>query len=92
MIFNNICCTVHKLIHFPHLLPDAVNTIIFRNEQIHHYDTRNKKDLHPIKIKTKLYGENTISFQGIHCWNKLPSNIKEINSEPFEEKAQTAYA
>ena len=51
----NICCTVHKFIHFPHLLPDAVNTIFFRNEQIHHYDTRNKKDLHPIKIKTKLY-------------------------------------
>ena len=76
----NICCTVHKFIHFPHLLPDAVNTIFCRNEQIHHYDTRNKKDLHPIKIKTKLYGEKTISFQGIHCWNKLPSNIKEINS------------
>ena len=49
----SICCTVHKFIHFPHLLPDAVNTIFCRNEQIHHYDTRNKKDLHPIKIKSK---------------------------------------
>ena len=24
--------------------------------------------------------KKTISFQGIHCWNKLPGNIKEINS------------
>ena len=60
--YLNICCTVHKFIHFPHLLPDAVNTIFCRNEQIHHYDTRNKKDLHPIKMKTKLYGEKTISL------------------------------
>ena len=31
-------------------------------------------------IKAKLYGEKTISFQGRNCWNKLPSDIKEINS------------
>ena len=37
-------------------------------------------DLHPVQIKTKLYGEETISFQGRNCWNKLPSDIKEINS------------
>ena len=72
----NICCTVHKFIHFPYLLPDAANTKLCRNEQIHHYDTRNKKDLHPIKIKTKLYREKTISFQWRHCWNKLPSNSR----------------
>ena len=43
----NICCIVHKFIHFPHLLPDAINNI-FRSDQIHYYDTRHKKDLHPI--------------------------------------------
>ena len=41
---------------------------------------RHKKDLHPIKTKTKLYGEKTVSFQGRNCWNKLPSDIEEIKS------------
>ena len=76
----NICCIVHKFMYLRHLLPEAINDIFCRNEQIHHYNTRNKKDLHPVKIKTKLYGEKTISFQGRNCWNKLPSDIKEINS------------
>ena len=76
----NICCIVHKFMYLRHLLPEATNDIFCRNEQIHHYNTRNKKDLHPVKIKTKLYGEKTISFQGRNCWNKLPSDIKEINS------------
>ena len=76
----NICCIVHKFIHFPHLLPEGINNIFFRNDQIHHYDTRHKKDLHPIKTKTTLYGEQTVSFQGRNCRNKLPSDIKEIKS------------
>ena len=72
---------------------DAANTTFCRNEQIPHYDTRNKKDLHPIKIKTKLYGEKTVSFEGRHCWNKLPSNVKEISSvNLFKKKTQTAFA
>ena len=52
-----IRCIVHKFIHSPHLLPVVINEIFCLNEQIHDYNTRNKKDLHPIKIKTKLYGE-----------------------------------
>ena len=39
-----------------------------------------KKDLHPVKINTKLYGEKTISFQGRNYWNKLPNNLKEVTS------------
>ena len=41
--------------YLPHLLPEALNDLFCRNEQIHHYHTRNKMDLHPVKIKTKLY-------------------------------------
>ena len=80
----NIRCIVHKSIHFPHLLPVAINEIFCLNEQIHDYNTRNKMDPHPIKIKTKLYGEKAFSFQGRNCWNNLPSNIKEINSRNFD--------
>ena len=62
------------------LPPEAINDIFCRNEQIHHYNTRNKKDLHQVKIKTKLSDEKTISFQERNCWNKLSSDIKGINS------------
>ena len=40
-----------------HTAPRCNKYHIFRNEQIHLYDTRDRKELHPIKIKTKLYGE-----------------------------------
>ena len=62
--YFNICCIVQKSIHLPNLLPEAINDIFCRNDQIHDHDTRNKNDLHPVKIKTKMYGEKTISFQG----------------------------
>ena len=54
---------MHKFIHSPHLLPVAINEIFCLNEQIHDYNTRNKKDLRPIKIKTKLYGEKLFHFK-----------------------------
>ena len=77
----NLCYIVHKFIHTPDLLPEATNELFCRNEQIHNYNTRQKKDLHPVKINTKLiYGEKTISFQGTTLWNSLPNHIKEISS------------
>ena len=77
----NICCIVHKFIHTPDLLPELINVLFCRNEQIHnYYNTIQRKDLHPVKIKTKLYGEKTISFQGTTLWNNLPNYIKEILS------------
>ena len=57
-----ICCIVHKFMYLRHLFSEAINDIFCRNEQIHHYNTRNKKDLHPVKI-TILSDEKAISFQ-----------------------------
>ena len=83
----NICCIVHRFMYLRHLLPEALNGLFCRSEKIHHYNTKNKKDLYPVKIKTKLCGEKTISFQRRNCWNKLPSDIKGINSViPFKKK------
>ena len=59
----NICCIVQKFMYLRHLLPEALNDLFCRNEQIHHYNTRNKMDLHPVKIKTKLYGEKRFHFK-----------------------------
>ena len=36
--------------------------------------------------KNKTLWRKTISVQGRHCWNKLPSNIKEINSASLFKK------
>ena len=76
----NICCIAHKFIHSPTLLLEAINDIFCRNDQIYNHDTRYKKNLHPAKIKTKLYGEKTISSQGTTLCNKLPRYLKETTS------------
>ena len=73
--YFNICCIAHKFIHSPTLLPEAINDIFCRNDQIHDHDTRYKKDLHPAKIKTKLYSEKTISSQGTTFWISQGNNI-----------------
>ena len=85
----NKCCIVHKFIHTPDLLPEAINELFCQNEQIHNYNRRQRKDLHPVKIKTKLYGEKTVSFQNTTLWNNLPNHMKEISSlRAFKPKLQ----
>ena len=81
--YYNICCIAHKVIHSPTLQPEAINDIFCQNNQIHDHDTRYKKDLHPVKIKTKLYSEKTISYQGSTLWKKLPKHLKETTSIPI---------
>ena len=78
--YLNICCIVHKFIYSPCLLPEAINDIFRKNKQVHQYGTRQKNDLHPVKINTRLYGEKTISFQGRDYWNKLSNSLKEVTS------------
>ena len=83
----NICCIVHKFIHFPDMLPDAVSEMFCTNAQVHNYDTRHKRDIHPLKTKTKSYGEKTISYQGRTCWNTLPNDLKEnMSGSQFKNK------
>ena len=53
-----IRCIVHKFIHSPHLLKVVVNEVFFLNEQTHDYNTRNKEDLHLIKIKQNYMEKN----------------------------------
>ena len=51
--YLNICCIVHKFIYSPCLLPEAINDIFRKNKQVNQYDTRQKNDLHPVKINTR---------------------------------------
>ena len=61
-------------------LPEAINESFCRNEQIHNNNTRQRKDLYPAEIKTKLHGEKTISFHGRTPSNNLHNHMKEISS------------
>ena len=42
------------------------------------------------QTKNKTLWRKTISVQDRHCWNKLPSNIKEINSVSFTRKSSNS--
>ena len=42
--YLNICCIVHKFIHSPCLLPEAINDIFCENKQVHQYNTRQTND------------------------------------------------
>ena len=69
--YFNIFRTAHKFIHSRTILSEAINNIFCRNDQIHDHHIRYKKDLHPAKIKTKLYGEKRFlpkkQHSGINC-------------------------
>ena len=51
--YHNICCIAHKVIHSPTLLPEAINNILCRNDEIHDHDTRYKKRPASRKNKNK---------------------------------------
>ena len=78
---------VHKFIHFPHLTLVAINEIFCLNEQIHDYNTSNKKDLHPIKIETKLYGEKLFHLKDEFAETTCPvTSRKQIYLTFFKKK------
>ena len=65
--------------HTPDLLPEAINELFCRNE--HNYNKfiiiiQDRERTCIQSIKTKLYCEKTIAFQGTTFWNNLPDHIK----------------
>ena len=74
----NICCIVHKFIHFPDMLPDAVSEMFCTNAQVHNYDTRHKRDINPLKTKTKSYGEKQSHIREEHHGTHYPTILKRI--------------
>jgi hypothetical protein len=49
------------------------------NSNVHAYNTRRKRDIHIQSYKTDLYKRSVINM-GSKLYNKLPDNIKEIES------------
>ena len=57
--------------HSPCSLLEAINDIFHKNKQVHQYGTKQKDDLHPVEINTRLYDEKTKSFQGRDYWTSV---------------------
>jgi hypothetical protein len=49
------------------------------NSMFHSHDTRTKSDLFITSHNTKLF-EQSIAYSGVLVYNKLPSEIKSVNS------------
>ena len=69
-----------SFIPLTYILSEAINELFCHNEQMHDYNKRQRKNVDPVTIRTKLYVKKTISFQGRSLWNNLPSRLNEISS------------
>ena len=89
--YYNICCIAHKLIHSLTLLLEAINDIFCRNDQLHDHDTRYKKDLHSLKIKTKLYNEKRFLTKGQPSGTTCPSISRKQHQPLFSNQKLKKY-
>lgn len=70
---------------FKWLVNDPTYTTLFKNyftknEQIHHYNTRQINNLYPGIYRSKEIGFFSITVQGPRIWNSFPNYIKDIRS------------
>jgi hypothetical protein len=70
---------VHKFIHHPLQLPEALSSYFTRNNSIHNYNTREHGSLHLESIYTS-YGKKVIVHKGSVLWNALPNHLKSTQS------------
>jgi CRISPR/Cas system CMR subunit Cmr6 (Cas7 group RAMP superfamily) len=60
------------------------------NSMFHSYDTRNKSKLFITRHNTILF-EQSITYNGVLIYNKLPSEIKGIKSTTLFKKTLTEF-
>ena len=72
-----IVCFTYKF--NSNLLPDNFNMFFQANEQIHHHDTRRKRNIHVISHNTTMRSFS-IRVQGPLLWNLLDPLIKQCKS------------
>ena len=82
----HIICLIHKFIFHKDTLPKIYHTYFTENFKIHHYDTRNKNDLHLSTVKS-CRGSKAINIKGCMLWNRLPDGLKTVeNIRTFKVK------
>lgn len=68
---------IHKIVHLN--TPKYFENCTILSSNIHSHNTRNKDNIY-IEHKNTKQGQNTIFFKAMIVYNKLPRNIKNINS------------
>ncbi len=60
-------------------LPEIFNNISTVNNDIHHYNTKQRDNLH-VEHKVKKLENLESRHQGIEIWNSIPTNIQECKT------------
>ena len=78
IFYQNTLCIASFMFEYHHqLLPPCFNNLFLRNNQVHHYSTRNSQNYVPHFCRTNIK-KFTVLYSGPQVWNSLPKDI--INS------------
>ena len=79
---------IHK--HENDKLPQTFQNCITKNKDKHDYDTRQRNDYTVPKYKREIARRSSVFSRGVGYWNKLPDQLKSVNSENnFKNKLKT---
>ena len=73
------------------LLPPICQDLFIVNQSIHHYDTRQKHNIHIFhyRVNTSLF---SIRINGPRIWNELPTSLRELPAlHVFKKKLRKLY-
>ena len=70
---------MYKLCYGPNVIPETIKNIFIQHENIHQYNTRQKRDFRAVPINTATYGKRTTAYKGRNLWNQLPKDLKETD-------------
>ena len=66
---------VHKILHYPHKLPDLFRHYLNKNDDVHTYNTRLKDSIHLYRPNTD-FGKRSLKYRAAKYYNNLPEEIK----------------
>jgi len=69
----------HKFLYHSNKLLAAFDGYFVPNSAVHSYNTRSSSDLHLLSPQTAL-GKELLKFKTSQLWNKLPDQLKQIQS------------
>ena len=71
--------------------PEAFTSYFTENNNIHGHNTRQAKNLHPIKAKTR-FGKKSIKYYGANLWNSIDDETRTAETlKSFAHKVKEKY-
>ena len=90
VIFSSLIF-VHKYFYRPYDIPTSFQYYFTRQTDIHHYQTRGYNFNFQIPLFKSNLSLNTLKISGPREWNKLPLNLKSIQSASLFKKKLRYY-